>query len=376
MSRKVKFINYPLHFQTMEAEIMETIHKVLSQGDLILRQQTQDFEANLAAFCGTKYAVGVGNCTDALLLSYLAAGIGSGDEVITVSHTFVATVAMIVQLGAKPVLVDIGDDHNMDPEKIEAAITSRTKAIVPVSLNGRCCRLDRIKQIADKHDLVVIEDSAQALGASYQGKKAGSWGLAGNFSFYPAKLLGAFGDAGAVITNDEAFAEQIRLLRNHGRQADGEIVRWSYNFRIDNLQAAILDVKLRYLPRWFERRREIAALYHKKLANVGEVILPPGAETGPDFYDVYQNYEIEAKHRDGLIKNLRANGVEILQPWSGKGVHQFKALGLQNFQLPRTDLLFQRALMLPLYPELTDEEVHFVADVVKGFYHTGAKVAA
>src|SRR5262249_7625152 len=147
MNWRVKYINYPLHFQRMETEIMQTVRTVLSQGDLILRQQTQDFEANLAAFCGPRYAVGVTNCTDALLLSYLAAGIGPGDEVITVSHTFVATVAMIVETGAKPVLIDIGDDHNMDPEKIESAITSHTKAIVPVSLNGRCCHVDRIKQI-------------------------------------------------------------------------------------------------------------------------------------------------------------------------------------------------------------------------------------
>jgi dTDP-4-amino-4,6-dideoxygalactose transaminase len=368
MNWRVKYINYPLHFQRMESEIMQTVRTVLSQGDLILRQQTEDFEANLAAFCGTRYAIGVSNCTDALLLSYLAAGIGPGDEVITVSHTFVATVAMIVQTGAKPVLIDIGDDHNMDPEKIEPAITSHTKAVVPVSLNGRCCHFDRIKQIADKHQLVVIEDSAQALGASYQNKRAGSWGLAGAFSFYPAKLLGAFGDAGAVTTDDADLAEKICLLRNHGRQSNGEIVRWSFNCRIDNLHAAILDLKLRYLPQWIDRRRELAAQYQEGLADVTQVVLPPGPSKKSDFYDVFQNYELEALNRDGLVEHLRANGVEILLPWSGKGVHQFRALGLRCDQLPRTELLFERALMLPMYPELTNEEVRYVVRTVRGFY--------
>lgn len=364
---KVKFINYPLHFQSMEAEVMETVHSVLSAGDLILREQTEQFEAELAKFCGTKYAIGVSNCTDALHLCYVAAGIGPGDEVITVSHTFVATVAGIVHAGATPVLVDIGDDHNIDPDKIEAAITPRTKAIVPVSLNGRACDLPRIRQIAKKHGLLVIEDSAQALGGTIDGQSAGSWGLAGCFSFYPAKLLGAFGDAGAVITDDPDFAEQIRLLRNHGRTPEG-VARWSFNCRIDNLHAAILSLKLARLPAWLERRRELAAIYHEELADCPQLHLPPGPAEGENRWDVFQNYEVEAEDRDGLIVHLRESGVEILLPWGGQGVHQFEKLGLSHFDLPRTEKLFRRALLLPMYPELKDEEVRYVCEAVRSFY--------
>lgn len=368
MDWKVKFINYPAHFQSMESEVMGIVHEVLRGGDLILRKQTEEFEANLAAFCGTKHAVGVSNCTDALHLCYRAAGIGPGDEVITVSHTFAATVAGIVHAGATPVLVDVGDDHNMDPDKIEAAITPRTKTIVPVSLNGRACDLPRIINIADRHGLLVIEDSAQALGTVIQGKKAGAWGLAGCFSFYPAKILGAFGDAGAVVTDDGRFAEKIRLLRNHGRTSDGQIAHWSFNCRIDNLQAALLDFKLKRLPQWLERRRAIAGIYQQELRSVAQLRLPPPPEDGADRYDIFQNYELESENRDGLLAHLRSSGVEIILPWGGSGVHQFPALGLGHFSLPRTEALFRKVIMLPMYPELTDDEARYVAGVVKQFH--------
>ncbi|MEO1999464.1 MAG: aminotransferase class I/II-fold pyridoxal phosphate-dependent enzyme, partial [Planctomycetaceae bacterium] len=211
---RVKFIDYPLQYSNLQSEIQQLTHQVLSAGDLILRQQTTDFESHLAAFCGTRYAIGVSNCTDALFLSFKAAGLGPGDEVITVGHTFVATVASIVHTGATPILVDIQDDHNIDPACVEAAITPRTRALVPVSLNGRTAQLDVLADIAQRHELLMIEDSAQGLGATLQGKMAGSWGLAGCFSFYPAKLLGTFGDAGAIITDDAELADRLRLLRN------------------------------------------------------------------------------------------------------------------------------------------------------------------
>lgn len=368
MTWRVRFINYPLHFSNLKSEIMETIADVLARGDLILRQQTEAFETNLASFCGTRHAVGLSNCTDALRLCYRAAGIGPGDEVITVSHTFVATVAGIVHEGAVPVLVDIGDDHLIDPDEIEPAITPRTKAIVPVSLNGRSCDMPRIMEIARRRGLMVIEDSAQALGAKLAGRKAGAWGLAGCFSFYPAKLLGAFGDAGAVVSDDGDYCERIRLLRNHGRTSDGDIAFWSFNCRIDNLHAALLDLKLRYVPAWIERRRAIARLYRQELGDVRALRLPPGPDGEPDRYDVFQNYEIEADDREGLLEALRAAGIEILLPWGGKGVHQFPRLGLTHFHLPRTEEMFRRALLLPMYPELTDDEVRYVAQVIRSFY--------
>jgi dTDP-4-amino-4,6-dideoxygalactose transaminase len=368
MNWKVRFIDYPAQFHKMEAELMSTIRTVLSQGDLMLRQQLRDFETNLAAFVGTRYAVGTSNCTDALHLSLRAAGIGAGDEVITVAHTFVATVAAIHHAGATPMLVDIGDDHNMNVDQLESAISQRTKAIVPVHLNGRLCNMERLMAIAERHGLLVIEDSAQGLGASFKGIKGGAWGLSGCFSFYPAKLLGAFGDAGAMVTNNEEMAHKVRQLRDHGRTPDCDIAGWSFNCRLDNLQAAILDLKLKQVPAWIARRRELADLYRQRLSDLPQIHIPPAPVQHGDYYDVFQNYEICAQDRDRLVAYLKANGVEILIPWGGKGVHQFKALGLSHFNLPVTDRFFLDALMLPLQTELTNDQVDYVAATIHGFY--------
>ena len=364
----MRYVDYPGQYQKIRNEILETIDAVLSQGDVMLRQQLRDFEVNLAAFVGAKYAVGTSNCTDALHLSLRAAGVGQGDEVITVSHTFVATVAVIHQVGAKPVLVDIGEDHNMNVALIEKAITSRSRAIIPVHLNGRVCEMGKLISIAEKHGLVVIEDAAQALGASFNGTKAGAFGLAGCFSFYPAKLLGAYGDAGAVVTNSQEIAEKVTLLRNHGRTSDGEIAGWAFNCRMDNVHAAILDLKLKQLPGWIERRREIACLYQEWLFNIPELLLPPPPVTDGAPFDVFQNYEIEAEDRDRLKAYLQERGIETMIAWGGKGVHQFPALGLTHFDLPRTQRMFERVLMLPMHCELTDEQVVYVATCVRRFY--------
>jgi len=368
MEWKVRFIDYPAQFRKMEREIMDTVRTVLSRGDLMLRQQLKDFEAHLAAFVGTRYAVGTSNCTDALQLSLRAAGIGPGDEVITVSHTFVATVAAIHHVGATPVLVDVGTDHNMEIGAVEAAITRQTKAVVPVHLNGRLCDMARLMQLGGERGITVIEDSAQALGASFDDKKGGSFGLAGCFSFYPAKLLGAFGDAGAVVTSNEEMAQKIRLLRDHGRTPDGDIAGWSFNCRLDNLQAALLDLKLGRVPEWIGRRRQIAGLYHKYLSDLTELRLPPPPVEGGVYFDVFQNYEVEARDRDALVTFLRENGVEILIPWGGRAVHQFKRLGLRKCNLPATEEILRRALLLPMHTELSDPQVEYVAEVIRTFY--------
>lgn len=368
MNWKIRFIDYPEQFKKMEKEIMDTVRTVLSRGDLMLRQQLRDFEEHLAAFVGTRFAVGTSNCTDALHLSLLAAGIGPGDEVITVSHTFVATAAAIHHAGAVPVLIDIEDDHNMNVDLVEAAITPKTKAIIPVHVNGHLCNMEKLMKISERHKLLVIEDAAQALGASFKGKKAGSFGLAGCFSFYPAKLLGAFGDAGAVVTDDGEIAEKVKLLRNHGKNDNGDIVSWSFNCRLDNLQASILDLKLKRLPEWISRRRELAMIYHERLQDLKALRLPPPpVEDGP-YYDVFQNYEVEAEERDRLVAYLKEKGIEVFLPWGGKGVHQFRALGLTRFHLPRTEQLFHGAFNLPLQTELTDEQVNYVTDMIHTFY--------
>ena len=291
MEYEVPFVNYPEHYRRIWNEVMDAITEVLSKGDLILRDQLRQFEENIASFVGVKHAVGVNSGTDALFLSLKAAGVGQGDEVITVAHTFVATVSAIVYCGAKPILVDIGEDMNMDVGQVEKAITPRSKAIIPVHLNGRMCDMGRLMEIANKHDLLIIEDAAQALGAKFEGKKAGSVGLTGCFSFYPAKMLGAAGDGGVAVTNNEEIAEKIRLLRDHGYQrSSGDILYYGYNSRLDNLQAAILDVKLKYLPEWIGRRRELASIYHQGLSDLQELKLPPPPRLNDRFFDVYQNY--------------------------------------------------------------------------------------
>lgn len=367
---KVRFFDYPLQFKIYEKEYMKIIKNVLSRGAYILCEDVERFEHNLAKFVGTKYAVGVGNCTDALLLSMYAVGIGPGDEVITVSHTFVATVEVIKLLGARPVLIDIADDHCMNVDIVESAITSRTKAIVPVQLNGRICtNMDKLVKIARQHNLILIEDSAQALGATYKGKGAGTFGLAGNFSFYPAKLLGTFGDAGAVVTNDKKFAEKVKMLRNHGRGEGTDINLWGLNCRIDNLHAAILDYKLTKLPAWIKRRREIARMYCEGLSSIKELKLPPTPIENNEHYDVFQNYELEAERRDELKLFLKEKGIESAIQWGGKAVHQFALPNLGHFKLPRTEELFRQALMLPLYSELQNEQIKYVIGSIKDFYN-------
>ena len=368
MEYKVPFVNYPEHYRRIWDEVMEAITEALSKGDLILRDQLKQFEENIASFVGVKHAVGVNSGTDALFLSLKAAGVGQGDEVITVSHTFVATVSVIVQCGAKPILVDIGEDMNMDVNQVKKAITPRTKAIIPVYLNGWMCDMEKLMGIANEHDLLIIEDAAQALGATFDGKKAGSFGLTGCFSFYPAKMLGAAGDGGAVVTNDEEIAEKIRLFRDHGYQrSTGDLLCYGFNSRLDNLQAAILDVKLKHLPEWIKRRRELASLYHQGLSDLQELKLPPPPRSNDRFFDVYQNYVIRAKERDRLVTYLRKESIEILVSWP-KPMHHHEALGLKHFHLPKTEQISDEVISLPMYPELSDEQVEIVIRSIYDFY--------
>jgi dTDP-4-amino-4,6-dideoxygalactose transaminase len=367
MNYRVPFVAYPEQYRRLSREIDCAIKRVLNGGDLILREDVRRFEKDIASSLGMEYAVGTNSCTDAMVLSLRAAGISPGDEVITVSHTFVATVAAIVHCGATPVLVDIGQDFNMDMDCLEGAITPQTRAIMPVHLNGRCCDMDRLMAIARTYNLIVIEDAAQALGASMDGRKASTFGLAGCFSFYPAKLLGALGDAGIAITNDKMLAKRVSLLRDHGRETKDDIGLFGFNSRLDNLQAAILNVKLKYVPQWIEQRREIAALYHEGLGDIEQLILPPPPETGERYFDVYQNYVIRSQERERLVEHLNRCGIEILVVLA-KPVHRQAALGLGHFHLPVTEQVSEEVLSLPMYPELSNEQVEYVIDSVRQFY--------
>ena len=368
MVYSVPFVNYPEHYRRMWNEVIGAISEALSRGDLLLRGQLKQFEQDIASFIGVKYAVGLNSGTDAMFLSLKAAGIGPRDEVITVAHTFVATIAVIVNCGAKPILVDVGEDMNMDVEQVEQKISPKTKAILPVDLNGRLCDMGKLVKIADEHNLIVIEDAAQALGANFNGKKGGSFGLTGCFSLYPAKILGAAGDGGFATTNDEEMYEKICLLRDHGQdRKTGKILFYGFNSRLDNIQAAVLNVKLKYLPKWIERRREIAKSYHEELSDLNEVKLPPPPTTTGPYYDVYQNYVIRVKDRDELVKFLEKNGIETMVSWRTPN-HLQPSLNLKHFSLPNTEKLSCEVLSLPMYPELTDEQVHYVIDVIHDFY--------
>ncbi|MFQ6079306.1 MAG: DegT/DnrJ/EryC1/StrS family aminotransferase, partial [Thermodesulfobacteriota bacterium] len=293
-------------------------------------------------------------------LSAHALGFGPGDEVITVSHTFVATVGAIVQCGATPVLVDITDDFNVDVDQIEAAITPRTKGIIPVHLNGHACNMDKIMEIAKKYDLKIIEDAAQALGAQFKGRRCASFGDVGIFSFYPAKVLGTAGDGGMVCTNDDALARKIKAFRDNGRVVSVEVVEcFGWCTRLDNLHAAILNMKFNYFEQWIKRRRMIARMYDEGLSNI------PGPNS--DYFDVYQNYVIRSQHRDELVAHLRESGIEVLVSWP-RPLHKQEALGLSHFTLPMTEHISAEVVSLPIYPDLTEDEVHFVIGTVENFF--------
>jgi len=368
MSYEVRFVDYPAHYRSMESEIDSAIKEVMLGGDFILREHLRQFECNCASFLGVKHAIGVNSGTDALYLSLLAAGIGAGDEVITVAHTFLATVGAIVNCRATPVLVDVAEDYNMDMAQVEATVSPRTRAIIPVHLNGRMCDMAALTDIAQRHNLAIIEDAAQAFGASFDGKKAGSFGLANCFSFYPAKMLGTAGDGGMVATSSDEIAARLRALRDNGRvMGQDEVVCFGFNSRLDNLHAAMLNVKLRYLPRWIERRREIARLYDQGLSDLPQVKLPPPPDDNGPYFDVYQNYVIRCQERDRLAAHLRESGVEVLISWPIP-MHRQKALALDHFHLPETERISREVISLPCYPELSDDKVEYVIEAVHSFY--------
>ncbi len=367
MVYKVPFVDVPKQYQKIEEEILKTVDDVLSRGDLILRKDVEEFEKNIADFVSTKYAVGLNSGTDAMFLPLKAFGIGPGDEVITVSHTFIASIAVIVNVGATPVLVDVKEDFTMDVDKLKEAITEKTKAIIPVHLNGRMCEMDRLMDIAQKHNLIVIEDAAQSMGSKYKGKMAGSFGQVGSFSLYPFKVLGSFGDAGIMTTNDAGLAEKIRLLRDHGQKNKTEIVCFGFNSRLDNLQAAILNLKFKYLQEYIKRRREIASLYQKGLAEVAELKLPPSPDSDKDHFDNFQNYVLKAERRNELYNFLKEKGIETLikDPIPN---HWQRGLSLEKFKLPISERLAKEVISLPMYPELTDKQVEYTIECVKNFY--------
>lgn len=364
----VPFFDYSRVYASEADRYDATLRDVLGRSDFILRGDLEAFEIELARYTGARHAIGVANGTDAIWISLLAAGVKPGDEVIMPSHTYVATAGAAKTIGAVPVLVDCGEDHLVEADAIERAVTPRTGAIVPVQLNGRTAVMEPILEIAEHHGVPVIEDSAQGLGSTYRGRMAGTFGLAGTYSFFPAKVLGCFGDGGAIVTSDDGVATQIRMMRDHGRDTVGIVQMWGFNSRLDNIQAAILLEKFKTFDRDIARRRSIAAQYDAALSDIEELTLPPPPDDTGEHFDTFQNYEMEADRRDDLRQYLRDQGVGTLIQWGGTAVHQITALGLAQDGLARTEQLFRRAIMLPMNQYLRDEEVAYVIDHVRAFY--------
>lgn len=366
MAYKVRFVNPGKNYLMIKKEIDEAYFDVMTRGDLIDRGHLRSFEENLAKFVGTKYAIGLNSGYDALHISLRAAGIGHGDEVIVPSHTFVATCSAVVNVGATPVLVDVARDFNIDVYKIEEAVTSKTKAIIPVHLNGYMADMVSVMEIAEKYNLVVVEDACQSLGASMNGKKGGSWGLTGCWSFYPFKILGGYGDGGAITTNDPDVALFATRMRYNGEdRKTGEYHGHGFTCLLDNLQAAFLDIKLKHLPGWIVRRREIAELYRVGLSDISDLLLPHYDDLRRDH--VYQNYVVRAKHGNNFSEYLEKNGIEVLVQFR-KPYYKHKALKLEDRGFPETEALSREVCSLAMNVEITDEEVDYVIKTVRSFY--------
>jgi dTDP-4-amino-4,6-dideoxygalactose transaminase len=363
---RVPFVNYMQMYRDIGQELEAAFHDVLSRGQFILRDEMKRFERELADFLGVKRVISVANGTDALYIAVRAAGIGPGDEVIAPDHTFVASVGAIVFAGATPRLVEVTDDFNLDVDELERAVTAKTKAIMPVHLNGRLARMDVVMDVAKRHGLIVVEDAAQALGGTFDGIKGGAWGLAGTFSFYPAKILGTAGDGGAISTNDDDFAERLVAMRDNGRTSSGGQSGYGFNSRLDNIHAAMLLVKMRYLPTWLKKRREHADAYHQALRGIDGLKLPPAPENAGRHHDVYQNYVVRTPRKAEAMEFLRSRGVEILVN-CGTPLHQYKSLELGG-SFPRTEKIVGESFSLPLYPELEPAQRDYVVATLREFF--------
>ena len=364
---KIPFFDYPQVYLEDREDFLKIFDEISSRGAFILQKEVEEFERNLTSFTGAKYSIGVGNATDGLEIAWMSIGLNQGDEVICSAHTMIATASAIKAAGGTPIPVDINDSGLIDCEAINNSINSRTVGIMPTQLNGRICEMDKIMDIAKKNKLFVVEDAAQALGSTYKGKHAGTFGDAAAISFYPAKLLGCFGDAGAVITNNENYFDRMYQLHDHGRNLNGEIRSWGRNSRMDNLQAAILNFKLNKFKEDLKRRREIASIYHQKLSDLEELKLPRPPSDSSDYFDSFQNYELEADRRNELQEYLFSKGISTLVQWSGKAIHQWDSLGF-NVKLPRVEKFFEDCIMIPMNTFLSNDDLEIICDNIRSFY--------
>lgn len=364
---KIPLVDLKAQYNSIKSEINKSLFDVLKNGEFILGENVRKFENEFSRFCGTKYAVGVGNGTDALILALKACGIERGDEIITVANTFIATAEAITINGGKPVFVDIClDTYNIDANKIEKAITRKTKAIIVVHLFGQTADVDPILKIARKHKLLLIEDASQAHGAKYKNRIAGSMGDAGCFSFFPGKNLGAYGDAGIITTNSGKIYKKALILRNHGRMEKYKHEIEGTNSRLDEIQAAVLRVKLRYLNKWNVLRRRNAYIYDKIFKDSDKITIPKKIK---NVEPVYYFYVVRVKNRDAVLKKLKKYGVS-------SGIHYpiplhlqpaYKYLGYKKGDFPNAEKAAKEILSLPVYPELTIKQIEYIAKKLQAF---------
>lgn len=363
---KVPFIDLQQRYQEEKDELLACVDSVLSKGHLILTQEVNEFEEQAAKYIDVKHVIGLNSGTDALMMALWAYGIGKGDEVITTPVSFVATTGAIVHVGATPVYVDVCDDQNIDVTKIEAAITPRTKAIMPVHWSGRIANMDAIMQIAKKHNLIVIEDAAQSMGAYYRGKHGGSFGDAAAYSAHPLKNLNALGDAGFMSTNDDEVNKKVRLYRTHGLESRDNCVLYGVNSRLDSLNAEVLKFRLERLKKIVDRRRHNVALY-QSIIKQGPIYIPPEK---PEEHNSYVMFITQANQRDKLKDYLQSNDIESLI-YYGTPLHLHKAaarFGLKKGDFPVAEAQCEKVLALPHHQNLTDDQIKYVAEKVNAFY--------
>lgn len=367
---KVPLLDLVAQHQTIREDVMAVVTRVFDSQQFVMGAEVADFEREVGEYCHAKHAIGCASGSDALLLALMALGVGAGDEVITTSFTFFATASAVTRLGARPVFVDIEyDDFNLNVELLERAITPRTKAIMPVHLFGQCARMDVIADIAAKHNLPIVEDAAQAIGADFQTRRAGTMGAIGCFSFFPSKNLGGAGDGGLMTTEDDELAAKLRILRVHGMEPKYYHQVVGINSRLDALQAAVLRVKLRRLDDWSEARRANAARYEQWFAAAGveEIVLP---KAHADSRHIYNQYTIRCQRRDELKAHLQAAGIgtEVYYPVPLHLQECFAFLGGKLGDLPETEQAMRECLSLPIYAELTADQQQYVVEKIAEFY--------
>jgi dTDP-4-amino-4,6-dideoxygalactose transaminase len=374
---QVPFLDLKAQYKQIESEVVPAVTEAMAAGMFIGGPQVSGFEDEFALFCDSKYCIGVGSGTDALRFALMAAGVGPGDAVITVPNTFIATTEAISQVGAIPIFVDVDPQtYTMDPQKLadllknnkqQSTHNNHAKGVIPIHLYGQPADMDPILEIARQYDLVVVEDACQAHGASYKNRKAGSLSAAGCFSFYPGKNLGAFGEAGAVVTQDEEMAQKMRMIRDHGQAQKYFHNLEGYNGRLDAIQAAVLRIKLKRLQSWNQSRRKNAALYTERLGDVPGITLPVEAGFAES---VYHLYVILADNRDELQKFLSEKGIAtgLHYPLPLHLQKAYAHLGHKKGDFPVAEHTAERLLSLPMYPELTAEQIHYVCSSIREYF--------